>query len=405
MPEIDQVPNGIEITSSTANSYTFELTLGSFEQEEVQIDGEEYFKILLEDGTAIEEEGAPDLPRLSRSLSIPGNSGVTASVLESEYIEYNLEVAPSKGTILRNINPDSVPYTFGSMYEEDQFYPQELVSLGEPYLLRNIRGISLRFSPVTYNPVTNTLRIYHKLSVEVHFDGEDNRNTQERVTDSISKHFIPVYNNHFMNIDFDDSNIRDEATDETQMLIISADEFIDTMTSLVDHKNSIGLSTVMVPISEVGADPTAIKSYIQSYYDSNASLSYVLLVGDHAQIPAPMHLGGGSDPSYTLVSGSDNYPDLFIGRFSAETSAQVETMVDRSIMYETGLKGAWFDRAMGIASDQGAGHGDDGEADFEHLRNIRDVLLGWNLTEIGEFYDGSQGGEDLAGNPTPEDIA
>jgi hypothetical protein len=80
-------------------------------------------------------------------------------------------------------------------------------------------------------------------------------------------------------------------------------------------------------------------------------------------------------------------------------------MVERSIMYETGLKGAWFDRAMGIASDQGAGHGDDGEADFEHMRNIRDVLLGWNLTEIGEFYDGSQGGEDLAGNPTPEDIA
>jgi hypothetical protein len=403
--EIDQVPNSIEITSSTANSYTFELILGSFEQEEVQIDGEAYFKILLEDGSATLVKGSPDLPRLSRSISIPGNTGVTASVSESEYVEYSLKVAPSKGTILRNVNPDSVPYTFGPLYEEDQFYPQELVSLSEPYLLRNIRGISLRFSPVTYNPVTNILRIYNKLTVEVQFEGEDSRNTQEQAADSISKHFVPVYNNHFVNMDIDLSSLVEQRVDDTQMLVISADEFIEEMASFVDHKNSIGLSTEMIPVSHVGADPTAIKSYIQSYYDSNASLSYVLLVGDHAQIPAPMYMEGGSDPSYTLVSGSDNYPDLFIGRFSAETSADVETMVERTILYEKGLKGPWYDRAMGIASDQGVGKGDDGEIDFEHMRNIRNVLSGWHFTDIGEFYDGSQGGEDLDGNPTPADIA
>jgi hypothetical protein len=403
--EIDQVPNSIEIVSSTADSYTIELTLGSFEKDGVQIDGEEYFKILLEDGTTIDEKGAPDLPRLSRSISIPANSGVSITIVDSEYVDYQVGVAPSKGTILRNVSPDSVPYTFGPAYEEDQFYPEELVSLSEPYLLRDIRGISLQFSPITYNPVTNTLRIYNKLTIDVNFDGEDNRNAQERVTDTFSKHFVPVYNNHFINIKIDESRIREERADETQMLVISADEFIDEMISFVDHKNSIGLSTVMVPVSEVGTDPAVIKSYIQSYYDANPSLSYILLVGDYAQIPTPMHLGGGSDPSYSLVSGSDNYPDLFIGRFSAETSSQVETMVERTILYETGLKGPWYDRAMGIASDQGENYGDDGEADYVHMRNIRDVLFGWHLTDIGEFYDGSQGGEDLAGNPTPLDIA
>jgi hypothetical protein len=402
--EIDQVPNSIEIVSSAADSYTIELTLGRYEQEAVQIDGEEYFKILLEEGAPIEEQGAPDLPRLSRSLSIPASSGVTANVLESEYVEYNLEVAPSKGPILRNVNPDSVPYTFGSVYEEDQFYPQALVSLSEPYLLRNIRGISLRFSPIAYNPSTNTLRIYNKLTVEVRFDGENLRNAQNRVPDTVSQHFAPVYNNHFMNVDIDESRIRDANPDEIQMLVIAADVFIEEMSSFVDHKNSIGLSTEMLPVSEVGSDPTTIKSYIQSYYDSHGSLSYILLVGDHAQIPAPIHLGGGSDPTYSLVSGTDNYPDLFIGRFSAETSAQVETMVERSILYETGLKGEWFDRGMGIASAQGEGIGDDGEADYQHVRNIRNVLSGWHYTAIGEFYDGSQGGEDLAGDPTPLDI-
>jgi hypothetical protein len=403
--EIEQVPNSVEIMTSTDDSYIFELTLGSFEQQEVEIDEEQYFKIILDDEASIEEKGAPDLPRLSRSISIPATSGVTASVLESQYIEYNLVVAPSKGTLLRNIDPDSVAFTFGSVYEMDQFYPQELVSLSEPYLLRDIRGVSVRFSPIVYNPVTNILRIYNKLRIEVRFDGTDNRNVLNHVTETFSKHFAPVYNNHFMNLDIDDSRISSQNTEEIQMLVISADQFINEMASFVDHKNSIGLSTAMVSVSEIGADPSAIKQYIQSYYDANSSLAYVLLVGDHAQIPAPMHLGGGSDPTYTLVSGSDNYPDLFIGRFSAETGAQVETMVERTILYEVGLKDTWFHRGMGIASQQGSGLGDDGEADYEHLRNIRNVLTGWHYTDIGEFYDGSQGGEDLAGDPTPADIA
>jgi hypothetical protein len=58
---------------------------------------------------------------------------------------------------------------------------------------------------------------------------------------------------------------------------------------------------------------------------------------------------------------------------------------------------------MGIASNQGPG--DDGEFDFQHLRNIRGDLTSWHYTEVGEFYDGSQGDEDGAGNPTPADIS
>ncbi len=43
--------------------------------------------------------------------------------------------------------------------------------------------------------------------------------------------------------------------------------------------------------------------------------------------------GGGSDPSFSLVAGSDNYPDIFIGRFSAQTTAEVIDQVNKSIQY------------------------------------------------------------------------
>jgi hypothetical protein len=87
------------------------------------------------------------------------------------------------------------------------------------------------------------------------------------------------------------------------------------------------------------------------------------------------------------VAGTDRYPDIIVGRFSAETIAEVETQVLRSVEYEklpmTG--GDWYHRGTGIASSQGPG--DDDEFDFQHVDNIRTDLLGFTYTEVDQIYD------------------
>ena len=75
---------------------------------------------------------------------------------------------------------------------------------------------------------------------------------------------------------------------------------------------------------------TAVKNYIRSYYHQH-NLAYVLLVGDAAQVPA---WTSGSDPVYSLLRTGDWYPGVFVGRFSAQTSAQVRTQVERTLRYE-----------------------------------------------------------------------
>jgi len=116
---------------------------------------------------------------------------------------------------------------------------------------------------------------------------------------------------------------------------------------------------------------------------------FVLLVGDAAQVPSLSAYGGSSDPSYALVAGSDNYADIFVGRFSAESSDQVETQVLRSVEYEKYPQsgGGWYHKGMGVASNQGPG--DDGEYDNVHLDNIRTDLLGFTYTEVDQIYDPS----------------
>ncbi|HQL14115.1 MAG TPA: C25 family cysteine peptidase, partial [Candidatus Cloacimonadota bacterium] len=101
------------------------------------------------------------------------------------------------------------------------------------------------------------------------------------------------------------------------------------------------------------------------------------------------HNNGGSDPSFSLVAGSDNYPDIFIGRFSAETAAQVTAQINKAIAYERDVttSDTWLSRALGIASDEGGSGGDNGESDIAHMNNIRTDLLNYGYTSVDQIYD------------------
>ena len=106
-----------------------------------------------------------------------------------------------------------------------------------------------------------------------------------------------------------------------------------------------------------------------------------------------------------MTGGSnDYYPELFVGRFSGNSN-QITTMVNRNLEYEkTPAAGDWMTKAIGLASDEGAGYGDDGQSDFQHHQAMRSKLMNFGYTTVYEFYDGSQGGTDEPGNPTASDI-
>ena len=98
------------------------------------------------------------------------------------------------------------------------------------------------------------------------------------------------------------------------MLIISDGAFMDEMQPLVDWKNRKGIPTEMVNVSSIGSSSSAIESYVDDYYH-NQGLTYLLLVGDIAQIPSPTVSGSASDPSYGFIDGNDFYTEIFVGRF------------------------------------------------------------------------------------------
>ena len=202
----------------------------------------------------------------------------------------------------------------------------------------------------------------------------------------LSKSFDRVYNNQFLN--YGDLTRYSPLNESGDLLIICYDAWMGNVQPLADHKSSMGIDTTIVGVSTIGNNATSIKNYIQGVYNGG-TLAFVLLVGDASQVATPYASGGASDPSYAKLAGGDDYPDIVVGRFSAETAAQVDTQVERTIEYETmGVRNTdWFWRGTGVASDQGPG--DDGEYDYQHLNNIRTDLLGYGFTLVDQIYDPS----------------
>jgi hypothetical protein len=395
--------NDVIITVQQVGDVTrLQYTIDAFTMTPVEINDKQYVDLAL-DGEAISlVAGAPALPFIARSIIIPNQVTMMIRVIGTSYEEYqNILIAPSKGNLLRTVNPADIPYEFGDVYTQNTWYPSTIGELQDPYYLRDFRGQVVTIYPFQYNPEQATLRFYNDITVEITPTQQITtyNNDQFQLT-TIDNDFLSLYQHHFINFNSAKYN---PVSEQGNMLVITYDSFYATMVPFVEWKNLKGIPTEMVNVSSIG-NANAIKTYITDYYNTNG-LTFVLLVGDVAQVPTLYPGYGASDPSYSYIVGSDHYADLFVGRFSAENVAQAQTQADRTIAYEKypQIDAQWYEKGVGIASSQGTG--DDNEYDYQHIRNIRTLLLNFTYTFVDELYDGSQGGGDASGSPTPSMVA
>ena len=376
----------IDVVKGTPGDTVVSFDFDPFESQSVMIGGQEFSILSLDGFGRIYEKGHPALPTYARSVIIPNTGHVALEVIDATFHEIeNVQIAPSKGHLPRTIDPATVPYTFADVYGKDAYYPAEIANLGEPYIMRDVRGAVVHLNPFQYNPATGVLRVYDTITVQV-VEAADVLNKPAANTLPVgyskpSNAFGQLIANHFLNGGGNGGRYN-PLDEDGEMLVIVYDQWESNVQIFEAWKDSIGLSTTVVKKSVAGSTSTAIKAYIQNYYDQN-NLAFVLLVGDSGQVPTP---SGGLDPTYSLVAGSDHYPDIFIGRFSAETAAQVDTQVERTLEFEQGIfAGDWQWKGTGIASNQGPGHYN--EYDNVHMGYIRDDLLLFGYTEVDELYD------------------
>ena len=375
---------GTEGNGSTLVSSTIDQTVITFELNTYDLDkvNSPYGKLDVLDAADTGRmliKGAPELLKMSASVIVPDQARMTVEVIDSVYVDVNnVTIAPSKGNLLRNVDPEAVPYEFGAVYNTNAFYPSNIAELAKAHIIRDYRGQAVTVYPTQYNPVTKVLRVYKSITVKVSNTGSQGENVlpATEASKKESPAFTSVYSNHFINYTPFEYTMLNDPIDN--MLIVSYGDFMDEMADFVSWKQSIGYNVSMVDYATIGSS-TALKTYVANYYNTNG-LTYLLLVGDHAQVPTSSTSAGDSDQNYGLIVGSDHYVDIFVGRFSAETGAHVTTQVDRTLNYERDVlsSASFFRHAIGMGSSEGPGH--DSEYDYVHINNILSDLEGYGYT-------------------------
>ena len=390
----------IDLLNSNISTSTIEFGLDGFNLIDVSTDKGAAFIAKIEGGSSIMKLGAPDLHQLATSIIIPDDKHMEINVISYEYTDYeNILIAPSKGNLSREVNPSDIPYEWNDSYTKDEFFPGKLAELQNPYILRDNRGQSIIAYPIQYNPISKTLRVYTSLIVEVFENGPSDINVKNRQLrrsglEKMNHEFSQIYENRFIN-NRNDSRF-EYLLDEGNMLIISDPLFISEMEPFVQWKNRKGIHTEIVNVASIGVNSNTIRSFVEDYYYSNG-LTYLLLVGDIAQIPSPSVGGSASDPTYGFIEGNDSYAEVIVGRFSGQNPNQIQTQVQRSIEYERYPQenADWYDNALGVASNQGPGFGGYSDDDFnDYLWNT--VLSDYTYDSYEGVYDGS-GGSDAQG--------
>ncbi len=379
---------GVKYAETTKGSSQLEFTLGKYAIATVQHGGQTYAAIKFDGGVTTMKKGWASLPFISSAIQLPADKNVSIDIANSEYKDIVLEypLLPSRGVIYRNQDPTKIPYAIDPASIRDAWYPADLAKAEAPFILRDVRGTSVKVYPFQYNAKQKILRVYSKVVVSIEENDTPAINPLKKQATQITAEANSWYKSLFVNYQ-EDRDLTMANIGDIHVIYTARDA--EAIQPYIDWKREKGFNVS----SEEVAPGTNVKNNVQTAYDNNNNLLYVQLVGDWADIKCD--LGGGAsapmDPMLGCVVGSDNYPDLAVGRFSANNPEQVTVQVNKAINYEKmpDNEGTWYKAAMNIASAEGGGsQGDDGEQDKVHSQIIYDNKLDpFTYDEQYQVYD------------------
>ena len=365
-----------------------EFRVDRYHIDTVFIEGKKYSRVYLPGASIWLKKGHPELPKYAKSIIIPDNGVMDFQIIEMECETVRVApIIPSKGNLPRMVNPDEIPYEESDFYSQDKWFPTKIIELSAPYILRDFRGITVRFNPFLFNPMKGKLIITKRIRIRIYLKEAGGINTFSRSRKTIDRAWREVYEAHFLN--FSEVLSKDYpflSEEPGRMLIITADKYYDNLQEFVKWKKRKGIDVKVVKVSTIGNSETSIKNYIQNEYD-NYGVTWILLVGNESDVvPATgKHgdaIGNNADPVYAYLAGNDYYPDAFVSRISGDNETHINTQINKILNYERNPpSGSWFHKATGIATMEGE------PADSTRANWLRDTLLAYTYIQVDKIYE------------------
>lgn len=363
-----QAKNDISIVSSGTSGMELLVTTNDFALETAKTKQGYFFRMNMADAYTTGINGQAALPVLSHFIQVPEDASVEVKVLSSTYQDVNLndysighyKLMPFQPSVSKS-QKGEIPFYFDQQYyQRNQFDATEEASVSIEGHMRNIRLGRLTISPFSYNPATNTLRVYTAIRVKISFTGANLAKTSDLAARYQNYDFSSVSQSILNAAAFSSKDTRTQYP--VKYVIVADPMFQSALQPFVAWKTKKGFKVVEAYTNNaaVGNTTTSIKAYLKNMYDnatpSDPAQSFVLIVGDVAQVPAFNGTAGShvTDMYYAEYTG-DIIPEVYFGRFSATSVAELQPQIDKTLEYEQYLFPTenWLDTVVMIGGVDG----------------------------------------------------
>jgi hypothetical protein len=327
---------------SNSNQLHLNYSTGELVFDRTSINDATYTQILVNGLTKSYDIGNPELPVFSKLIEVPTSGGISVDVVNfNEHIKdlaalgFPQEILPSQESVFKNQDPTKVPFVYNeSVYLKNEFYTQNRITIERLGVMRGKSIARLQIAPLAYNPLTNELKVIEDLEFIVTFESKIKALPEALKSQDFSINFSKLLN-------YNSTDKHEFTSHTTRMIILSDPMFEEDLQSFIQWKKRKGFDVIEAYKGDdaVGSTFESMKAYIQGFYDNatteNPAPTYLLIVGDHEQIPSFDAGAHVSDMYYCEFDGNGDYfPEMIFGRFSATSSSELIIQIDKTLQYE-----------------------------------------------------------------------
>ena len=326
-------------------SLIINYSISELDIENITNENGSFYRILIPGHTSTSNPGKPELPVLSRLITLPGNSSyqIRISEVKSTKLKPSVDkiegvLFPSQESETKRVQDNKPAFAYDkALYKSRGLIKSDTVTIEPLGTVRNKRLANLIISPLRYNPKSNLIEVITSMKIEITFSqpggiiSKSSYPESALFTESLSKGVLNYITGDLIT-GYSDKPVK--------MIILTDTTFLKLLQPFLKWKTQKGfnLKVLTVGAKYAGTTYTQIKDTLSKIYHASSAgdppPEYLLIIGDVTKVPY-YGTGNVTDMYYGEFDGNGDYiPEMFIGRLPVADTTELKSVVEKIIQYE-----------------------------------------------------------------------
>lgn len=329
-----------QILESTENTMVIRYEFSGFGMASARNENISYQYLQINEFPKMGQIGKPALPAHNDMILVPGGE-MQIQIIEAPYKEYSgFNIFPSLEPASDEAGQPEPAFIMDQVvYSTNAFWPSNIVEIETQLKIRGVDYAVVQIRPIQYNPVTKVIRVYDYIKYKLVFSGSNLIYKNSKSTNS--NNFLNSMQNGVLNSDLIPQKAESTAKSSSNydIILLTTPSYQAAADTLIQWKRQLGYNVKL--IAQSSWTSSAVMDSVHNIY-SNQSVhpDYLIILGDHADVPAQIitYLTTKSyytDLYYVCMDGTGDYlADMARGRISVSNPTEAMNTVLKIINYE-----------------------------------------------------------------------